>query len=70
MEQFYGVPFEKFERYCPAGPAEHVAEFIAEYVRSGVRLVNLTPVGSDQKIIEDAAAVRAHLISESGSSRR
>jgi alkanesulfonate monooxygenase SsuD/methylene tetrahydromethanopterin reductase-like flavin-dependent oxidoreductase (luciferase family) len=66
MESFYGIPFEKFEHYCPAGPAEYVAELIAGYVRAGARIVNLTPVAEEEQAVADAAAVRAHLIKEFG----
>ena len=29
MQAFYRLPFERFERYCPYGTAEDVAEFLA-----------------------------------------
>jgi hypothetical protein len=29
MEAFYQLPFERFERYCPYGTADDVAEFLA-----------------------------------------
>jgi hypothetical protein len=29
MEAFYHLPFERFERYCPYGTTEDVAEFLA-----------------------------------------
>ena len=31
MEAFYQLPFERFERYCPYGTADDVAEFLAPY---------------------------------------
>jgi len=58
MEGFYQVPFEKFERYCPAGTAEEVAEFVAQYVRAGAVIVNLTTPGTDEEVVEQAARVR------------
>jgi alkanesulfonate monooxygenase SsuD/methylene tetrahydromethanopterin reductase-like flavin-dependent oxidoreductase (luciferase family) len=41
MEQFYHVPFEKFERYTPYGTPADVAEQLAPYVEAGCRLLNL-----------------------------
>lgn len=41
MEQFYHVPFDKFERYTPFGTPTQVAEQLAPYVEAGCRLVNL-----------------------------
>ena len=32
MQAFYRMPFEQFERYCPYGTPEDVAEFLAPYV--------------------------------------
>lgn len=32
MENFYGIPYERFERWSPAGRPKDVAEFIAAYV--------------------------------------
>jgi alkanesulfonate monooxygenase SsuD/methylene tetrahydromethanopterin reductase-like flavin-dependent oxidoreductase (luciferase family) len=47
MEQTYGVPFERFERYSPYGPPEEVAEFLAPYVDAGCTVFNLAPVTND-----------------------
>src|SRR3954453_22936425 len=35
MEGFYGLPFEAFARYCPAGPPEAVAEALAAHADAG-----------------------------------
>jgi len=43
MEAFYQLPFERFERYCPYGTAEDVAEFLAPYVDAGCAEFNLIP---------------------------
>ncbi len=64
LESFYQVPFEKFERYCPVGSAEEVAEFVSGYVEQGASLVNLTTPGSDEEVIDQAAAVREILARE------
>ena len=43
MEAYYQLPFERFERYCPYGTAEDVAEFLAPYVAAGCAEFNLIP---------------------------
>ncbi|MGO9220877.1 MAG: alpha/beta fold hydrolase [Streptosporangiaceae bacterium] len=35
MEGFYGLPFERFERYCPYGTADDVAAFLARQALAG-----------------------------------
>lgn len=67
MSSFYQVPFEKFERYAPAGSAEQVAEFLAAYVRAGARYLNLSPVGLDSYGIDGVAKVKEYLVREFGS---
>lgn len=59
MQAFYGLPFERFERYCPYGTAEDVAEFLAPYVAAGCAEFNLIPQSPDHdQAIEGVAAVR------------
>jgi hypothetical protein len=60
MEAFYQLPFERFERYCPYGTAEDVAEFLAPYVAAGCTEFNLIPQspGHDQAIAGTAAVKR------------
>jgi alkanesulfonate monooxygenase SsuD/methylene tetrahydromethanopterin reductase-like flavin-dependent oxidoreductase (luciferase family) len=41
MEAMYQTPFERFERYCPCGPAETIAEFVAPYLAAGCSTLNL-----------------------------
>ena len=43
MEAFYGLPFERFERYCPYGTADDVAAFLAPYAAAGCTGFNLIP---------------------------
>ena len=43
MEAFYQLPFERFERYCPYGTADDVAEFLAPYVAGGLHRVQPDP---------------------------
>jgi alkanesulfonate monooxygenase SsuD/methylene tetrahydromethanopterin reductase-like flavin-dependent oxidoreductase (luciferase family) len=62
MEEFYRVPFGKFERYCPCGTPEQVADGLRLYADAGCRSFNLIPVADgEQAAIEGAEAVRALL---------
>jgi alkanesulfonate monooxygenase SsuD/methylene tetrahydromethanopterin reductase-like flavin-dependent oxidoreductase (luciferase family) len=62
MEAFYQLPFERFERYCPYGTADDVAEFLAPYVDAGCREFNLIPQSpDDDHAIAGVAAVRTML---------
>lgn len=62
MESTYRLPFERFEKYSPAGSVAQVAEFIAPYLEAGVRHVNLLPVqGSPEANIEAARAIQEAL---------
>jgi alkanesulfonate monooxygenase SsuD/methylene tetrahydromethanopterin reductase-like flavin-dependent oxidoreductase (luciferase family) len=59
MEAFYHLPFERFERYCPYGTPEDVAEFLAGYVAAGCGEFNLIPQAPDHdQAIAGAGAVR------------
>jgi alkanesulfonate monooxygenase SsuD/methylene tetrahydromethanopterin reductase-like flavin-dependent oxidoreductase (luciferase family) len=59
MQAFYQIPFERFERYCPYGTAEDVAEFLAPYAAAGCAEFNLIPQSPDRdQAIAGAAAVK------------
>ena len=59
MEAFYQLPFEQFERYCPYGTAEDVAEFLAPYAAAGCTEFNLIPQAPDHDhAITGTAAVK------------
>jgi alkanesulfonate monooxygenase SsuD/methylene tetrahydromethanopterin reductase-like flavin-dependent oxidoreductase (luciferase family) len=59
MEAFYQLPFERFERYCPYGTAEDVAEFLAPYAAAGCAEFNLIPQSPDhEQAVAGTAAVR------------
>jgi alkanesulfonate monooxygenase SsuD/methylene tetrahydromethanopterin reductase-like flavin-dependent oxidoreductase (luciferase family) len=59
MEAFYQLPFERFERYCPYGTAEDVAEFLAPYAAAGCTEFNLIPQTPDHDhAIAGTAAVK------------
>jgi len=59
MEALYGMPFERFERYCPYGTADDVAEFLAPYADAGCVEFNLVPQSPDpDQAIAGLAAVK------------
>jgi alkanesulfonate monooxygenase SsuD/methylene tetrahydromethanopterin reductase-like flavin-dependent oxidoreductase (luciferase family) len=59
MQAFYQLPFERFERYCPYGTAEDVAEFLTPYVDAGCGEFNLIPQSPDHdQAITGVAAVK------------
>ncbi len=56
MEEFYQVPFEKFERYSPYGSAAEIAEFLMPYVELGAHTLNLAPRGPSEEMCLDTIA--------------
>lgn len=67
MQQFYGIPYERFERWSPAGTAIEIADFLAPYVEAGCTLFNLIMNGRDAPHeIEAARTIRDHLLQEAG----
>jgi alkanesulfonate monooxygenase SsuD/methylene tetrahydromethanopterin reductase-like flavin-dependent oxidoreductase (luciferase family) len=59
MEAFYQLPFERFERYCPYGTADDVAEFLTPYADAGCTEFNLIPQSPDQdQAVAGVAAVK------------
>ncbi len=64
MEEFYKVPFERFERYSPFGPPSAVAEFLRPYRDAGCRTFNIAMcAGSEPAGIEGVAEVKRLLAS-------
>jgi alkanesulfonate monooxygenase SsuD/methylene tetrahydromethanopterin reductase-like flavin-dependent oxidoreductase (luciferase family) len=64
MEAFYQLPFERFEKYCPYGTADDVAEFLAPYVAAGCTAFNLIPQSPhEDRAIAGVAAVKRLLAS-------
>lgn len=47
MQGFYGLPFERFEKYSPYGTPADVAAFLAGYVAEGCTEFNLIAQGRD-----------------------
>jgi alkanesulfonate monooxygenase SsuD/methylene tetrahydromethanopterin reductase-like flavin-dependent oxidoreductase (luciferase family) len=65
MESLYGLGFEKFERYCPYGSPEQVADALRPYLAAGCRSVNLIATAeSSVAAVTGANAVRAILREE------
>ena len=59
MQDFYRLPFDNFERYCPYGSPDDVAEFLAPYVEAGCTEFNLIPQSRDpDEAIAGVAEVR------------
>ena len=59
MQGFYQLPFERFERYCPYGTPEDIAEYLAPYVEAGCTEFNLIPQSPDHDLaVAGPAAVR------------
>ena len=63
MEALYRTPFEKFERWCPAGTPAAVADFLAPFVDAGCSQLNIIPVaGSTADAVAAVAEVRRILL--------
>ncbi|HEY7361403.1 MAG TPA: hypothetical protein VH642_11375, partial [Streptosporangiaceae bacterium] len=59
MQAYYQLPFERFERYCPYGTADDVAEFLVPYAGAGCAEFNLIPQSPDpDQAVAGAAAVK------------
>jgi alkanesulfonate monooxygenase SsuD/methylene tetrahydromethanopterin reductase-like flavin-dependent oxidoreductase (luciferase family) len=56
MEAYYGLPYEKFEKWSPAGSPKQVAEFLEPYVAAGCSVFNLIINGSSVNAEIDAVA--------------
>jgi alkanesulfonate monooxygenase SsuD/methylene tetrahydromethanopterin reductase-like flavin-dependent oxidoreductase (luciferase family) len=62
MENFYHVPFERFEKYSPYGTAAEVADFLARYRDAGCELFNIMPIAeTDAAGIDAVAEIRNRL---------
>jgi len=54
MEGLYGLPFERFARYVPAGTPADVADALQPYVDAGCRTFNLLTQSPDSSMIPGA----------------
>jgi alkanesulfonate monooxygenase SsuD/methylene tetrahydromethanopterin reductase-like flavin-dependent oxidoreductase (luciferase family) len=71
MESLYRVPFEKFERYAPAGTPAEVAEALMPFVHAGCRDINVIAVAESADAATAAVAeVRSLMLADSGTGRR
>ncbi|MCH8160749.1 MAG: LLM class flavin-dependent oxidoreductase [Chloroflexi bacterium] len=62
MQGFYQIPFENFEKYCPYGKPEEIAEYLGPFLEAGMDHVNLLAVqGSQEGVVEAASAVKEAL---------
>lgn len=61
MERAYGLPFERFERYCPCGTPDDIAAALEPYVAAGCRRFNFVCEAEDlDAAIEGVAAIADH----------
>lgn len=59
MKDIYGIDYEKFEKWSPAGTPEDLAEFIAPYVEKGCQDISLIAHGEGlEETIESVAQVK------------
>ncbi len=56
MQRTYQLPFESFERYCPSGRPDELAEFLLPYVEAGCGSFNLNLVSADADVAVTGAA--------------
>ena len=61
MENFYRIPFKRFERYTPSGTPTEVAEKLAPYVEAGCKVFNLKVCSQDA---EEEVELGAELVSQ------
>ncbi len=62
MQGVYRIPFDRFERYCPYGSPEEVADFLAAYVEAGCREFNVMAVtGSTEGAVDGVGEIRERL---------
>jgi alkanesulfonate monooxygenase SsuD/methylene tetrahydromethanopterin reductase-like flavin-dependent oxidoreductase (luciferase family) len=62
MQDFYRIPFERFEKYSPYGTPADVAEFLAPYRDAGCELFNIMPVAASEEAGIAAVAEIARLL--------
>ena len=63
MQRFYGIPYESFQRYCPAGRPEHVTEHLLPFLEAGCQNFNLIPIaGSVEEAVEGSLRVKQSLV--------
>jgi len=63
MRALYQLPFERFERLCPAGTPAQVADFLRPYLEAGARSLTLVPCAPSWAAGVDAVAEVRRLLS-------
>jgi len=63
MRALYQLPFERFERLCPAGTPAQVADFLRPYLEAGARGLTLVPCAPSWAAGVDAVAEVRRLLS-------
>ena len=59
QNELYRIPYERFERFCPAGTLDEVAAALLPYVAAGCRTFNLQCVtASTEKSIAAVAELK------------
>jgi alkanesulfonate monooxygenase SsuD/methylene tetrahydromethanopterin reductase-like flavin-dependent oxidoreductase (luciferase family) len=62
MQDFYQIPYERFERYSPYGSPAEIADFLAAYRDAGCGFFNVMPVAeSEEAAIAAMAEIRRRL---------
>ena len=56
MQNFYQMPYERFEKWSPHGTVDDLAEFVAPYIDAGCHEFNLLVCGEDLDTELDAVA--------------
>jgi alkanesulfonate monooxygenase SsuD/methylene tetrahydromethanopterin reductase-like flavin-dependent oxidoreductase (luciferase family) len=56
MQAFYQLPYDRFERWSPAGTPKQIAEFLIPYVEAGCSIFNLIINGADAHAEVEATA--------------
>jgi alkanesulfonate monooxygenase SsuD/methylene tetrahydromethanopterin reductase-like flavin-dependent oxidoreductase (luciferase family) len=63
MENFYRIPFARFEKYNPWGRADEIADWLMPYRDAGCELFNIMPLArTDEAGIEAVARIRQRLL--------
>ncbi len=63
MEAFYDMPYERFEKWSPAGSPADIAEFLAPYIDAGCHTFNVIACGASVEAeIAAVGEIRAALL--------
>jgi alkanesulfonate monooxygenase SsuD/methylene tetrahydromethanopterin reductase-like flavin-dependent oxidoreductase (luciferase family) len=63
MEAFYQLPYQRFERWSPAGSPKQIVEFLMPYVDAGCHTFNLIACGASLEAeITAVSEIRERLV--------